>query len=565
MRAKLGTALVAAFVATVPAAAHAFCGFYVSGADAKLFNNATQVVLMREGKRTVMAMQNNYQGPPEDFAMVVPVPVVLQEENVKTLSDTLFDRVDALAAPRLVEYWEQDPCAPQPEYDKMASGVAFAPGAVAEGGAPQDLGVTIEAKFEVGEYQIVILSAKDSTGLDTWLRQEKYKIPEGAEPLLRPYVQSGMKFFVAKVDTKKVKFKDGQAMLSPLRFHYDSPEFVLPVRLGMINSAGTQDLIVHILARGQRYEVANLPNATIPTNLDVKDEARKRFGEFYAALFDRTQETNPGAVITEYSWDASTCDPCPTPALEPHELATLGYDVLYTPMPAPKDGKQAQGKPKDAVEQLLAASPAQMTQPPQPPSGFVLTRLHVRYGKNGLADDLVFKAAPPIAGGREMMSGDGKLEQGAQASSYNNFQARYAIRHAWTGPIECENPRRGQWGGPPGGGEPKPTAATELAFAPRDKVALASIVAQDVPELGVKVAAAGEPPQAQPSQTQTPQPSAKQGKGCQASPGERPGTLPLAGMLLLLGFVLARSLRPARRRVRLIAGGRSRMSRERAE
>jgi hypothetical protein len=551
MRAKLGTALVAAFVATVPAAAHAFCGFYVSGADAKLFNNATQVVLMREGKRTVLAMQNNYQGPPEDFAMVVPVPVVLQEENVKTLSDALFDRVDALAAPRLVEYWEEDPCAPEPEYDKMASAM-MPSGAVAEGGAPpRDLGVTIEAKFEVGEYQIVILSAKDSTGLDTWLRQEKYKIPEGAEPLLRPYVQSGMKFFVARVDIKKVKFQNGQAMLSPLRFHYDSPEFVLPVRLGMINSAGTQDLIVHILARGQRYEVANLPNATIPTNLDVKDEARKRFGEFYAALFDRTQETNPGAVITEYSWDAATCDPCPTPALAPEELATLGYDVLYTPMPAPKAGKQAQGKPRDAVEELLAASPAQVTQPAQPPFGFVLTRLHVRYGKNGLADDLVFKAAPPIAGGREMQSGNGKLEQGAQPSSYNNFQARYAIRHPWTGPIECENPRRGKWGGPPGGGEPKPMPATELASAPRDKMALASIVAQDVPEIGVTAAAdqTAAPP-AQPSQTQTPQPPAKQGKGCQVSPGEHPGALPLGGMLLFLMFVLIRQDRPMRRHAR---------------
>jgi hypothetical protein len=68
-----------------PRAADAFCGFYVSGADAKLFNNATMVVLMREGTKTVLSMQNNYQGPPEDFAMVVPVPVVLQKENVKTL------------------------------------------------------------------------------------------------------------------------------------------------------------------------------------------------------------------------------------------------------------------------------------------------------------------------------------------------------------------------------------------------------------------------------------------------------------------------------------------------
>src|SRR5437764_15441545 len=87
-----------------------FGGVYVSCADQTLFNNATQVVLMRDGMRTVLSMQNNYQGPPQDFAMVVPVPVVLQKENVKTLSKDIFQKVDKLAAPRLVEYWEQDPC-----------------------------------------------------------------------------------------------------------------------------------------------------------------------------------------------------------------------------------------------------------------------------------------------------------------------------------------------------------------------------------------------------------------------------------------------------------------------
>src|SRR4051812_34575849 len=90
----------------------AFCGFYVSGADAKLFANASQVVLMREGTRTVLSMQNDYQGPPASFAMVVPVPVVLQKENVKTLPPAIFARIDQLDAPRLVEYWERDPCAP---------------------------------------------------------------------------------------------------------------------------------------------------------------------------------------------------------------------------------------------------------------------------------------------------------------------------------------------------------------------------------------------------------------------------------------------------------------------
>ena len=55
----------------------------------------------------------------------------------------------------------------------------------------------IEAQFTVGEYEVVVLSAQDSTGLDAWLRENKYKIPQGAEPYLRPYVSSGSKFVVA--------------------------------------------------------------------------------------------------------------------------------------------------------------------------------------------------------------------------------------------------------------------------------------------------------------------------------------------------------------------------------
>src|SRR5258706_11857180 len=104
--------LVVAGALALSATAQAFCGFFVSGADANLYNNASQVVLMRSGNRTVMTMSNNYKGPAEDFAMVVPVPVVLQKEQVKTLPPDVFQHIDQLSAPRLVEYWEQDPCRP---------------------------------------------------------------------------------------------------------------------------------------------------------------------------------------------------------------------------------------------------------------------------------------------------------------------------------------------------------------------------------------------------------------------------------------------------------------------
>ena len=89
MRARtaiLATVLTAA--AAQPAAA--FCGFYVGGAGAQMFNNATEVVLMRHGTTTILSMENNYQGPPEGFALVVPVPVVVKEQNVRTLDRALL-------------------------------------------------------------------------------------------------------------------------------------------------------------------------------------------------------------------------------------------------------------------------------------------------------------------------------------------------------------------------------------------------------------------------------------------------------------------------------------------
>ena len=124
--------LIAAAVTLSAASAHAFCGFYVAGGGAELFNNATQVVLMREGTKTVLSMQNNYQGPPADFAMVIPVPIVLKKENVKTLPKEIFGRVDTLAAPRLVEYWEMDPCYVEQNYPEEEEDIQKSEGGVEE-------------------------------------------------------------------------------------------------------------------------------------------------------------------------------------------------------------------------------------------------------------------------------------------------------------------------------------------------------------------------------------------------------------------------------------------------
>jgi hypothetical protein len=150
------------------------------------------------------------------------------------------------------------------------------------------------------------------------------------------------------------------------------------------------------------------------------------------------------------------------------ELATFGFDV------APSMPSQVEPGLPPRYRRVM------------PGTNWVLTRLHVRYTKDSLGEDLVFREAPPLMGGREIRDEEGKLEHGAQPSQFDNFQARYAIRHPWTGPIDCKAPKRGVWGGPPAGAsQTPPKAAQRLGFAAHLASAeLASFVKQDVPEIG---------------------------------------------------------------------------------
>jgi len=243
-------------------------------------------------------------------------------------------------------------------------------------------------------------------------------------------------------------------------------------------------------------------------------------------LFDRTIEKNPGAVVTEYSWMASNCDPCPGPVIAMDELATLGLDVL--------------GGDKGAAAPFSGDA-----------MSMVLTRLHARYGKT-VTEDLVFKAAEPIVGGREFLQANGKLEERSRPDSINNFQARYAIRHEWTGPITCKDPVRGRWGGPPSGvtgGGVKP--ALDLAFAPRGQAKLPELVRQDVPEIDVKASAATASAPTPTPRDQLPKtlppgdppaPKKKSGCGCATEGGEGAG-LALVGGLGVAALVTRRRRR----------------------
>jgi hypothetical protein len=93
-------------------------------------------------------------------------------------------------------------------------------------------------------------------------------------------------------------------------------------------------------------------------------------------------------VFTEYFWDMSWCDPCAANPLTTEELRQAG--VFWIGDTAARNG-------------TTGAQPV------------LLTRLHLSYTRATLPEDLVFQ----------------------ETSDRQNFQARYVLRHPWTGNAEA--------------------------------------------------------------------------------------------------------------------------------
>lgn len=374
--------------------ARPFCGFYVATAGAELYNNRSQVILVRDGNSTVITMSNDFQGNVRDFAMVVPVPVVLKKEMVKVVDPGIFKRLDAYSGPRLVEYYDQNPCI---EYDKYLRSTMLAETkeeAMADevSSVRREYHVTIEEQYSVGEYDIIVLSAKESSGLKRWLIDNEYKIPEKAERVLEPYIKSNMKFFVVKVNLDEVA-QTGFNELRPLQIRFESDRFMLPLRLGMANSRGEQDMIVYAFTRTGRVEASNYRTVNIPTARKIPTFVREKFGDFYRDLFQRQYEQEgKDAVFLEYAWNVTPtwpgakCDPC------------VGPPPVYN----------------DFIESGVSWVTGQQ------PGNVFFTRLHVRYSEALFPEDLFFIVTP----------------------NTEHFQGRYILTNPANGDLSCDDGKK---------------------------------------------------------------------------------------------------------------------------
>jgi hypothetical protein len=369
-------------------AAAAFGGMYVGKTGGGLFNQTAKVVFARHDGKTVITMVNDYQGALEEFAVVVPVPDVLERGQIHVSDGAVVDHLDAYTAPRLIKRFDGDPCGA----DAGAGGRAGAMTAAAEAGADA-LGVTVDAAYAVGEYDIAILAAEESDGLAAWLRANGYRLPERAEAVLSDYVAAGMRFVVARVDLEE-QSKLGYSYLRALQIAFESDRFVLPIRLAALNAAEPQELFVYLLTREGRVETVNYPTARLRASAGLPLFVEDDPAAFYRALFEsEVASSDRPAAFLEYARDLSGCDPCTAEPLSLDELRELGVFWLL-------DADRAAAASHAATAAL---------------ADVFVTRLHLRYDAARFPDDLRFR----------------------ETKDRSRFQVRHTLRRPWLGAPRC--------------------------------------------------------------------------------------------------------------------------------
>ncbi len=396
---KIAFASTVLMLFSITTSSYAFCGFYVSKAGSGLWNNKSEVILVRNGDQTTITMNSDFKGDVKDFAMVVPVPTIIKRNDIRIAEAALFQKLDDYSAPRLAAYYDENPCERRLYEDLELSSASWGKAEMSSNKMVERkikrLGVTIEAQYEVEEYNILLLSAKESNGLKIWLTDNGYKIPESAAHVLEPYIKSNMKFFVVKVNLAKVPgYKQGETIeLRPIQISFNSPKFMLPLRLGMANSNGEQDMIVYAFSPAGRIETINYQTRKIPSNQEIPLFIQHHFDSFYASLFKREHNKQyKNSVFLEYAWDVTPnfgikCDPCVGDPPMTKELGQAG------------------------VNWIAGISNGNMQQS----QSVFFTRLHVRYAYDYFPQDLLFQ----------------------ETSNRENFQTRYIIHHPATGDLSC--------------------------------------------------------------------------------------------------------------------------------
>jgi hypothetical protein len=229
-----------------------------------------------------------YDGPSEDFAWVIPAPVV---PEVFLSTDEMFDDIADLYRPLFRRRTEEvGTCDHGLSYGYYGGGMNGGGGGYAStsaGTAP----VQVVATSDVGPYETVTLKADSSEALEQWLLDSGLSLPEGIADKLAPYVASDH-YFVAM----RMGKNESTGSIQPVGLRYPASGMSVPIQLTSIAALPDTRLEVYVLGEHRAVPDSYLHVRINPAAIDWFG------GDNYDSVVTRAaDEAGSHAFATDYS------------------------------------------------------------------------------------------------------------------------------------------------------------------------------------------------------------------------------------------------------------------------
>jgi len=253
-------ALALALALTAPA--HACGGFFCDNVD-PVVQQGERILFRQDGPEMwTTFVEVQFEGPPSEFAWVVPITVEIDPETQITVAPAgLFDELEDLTAPRFIE-----------ESDLSSADMAVAD--MEMGGAdcgcrgvnlfgtemysydydytlPDTSGVDVVGAAVVGPYDIEVITAEDSDNLVNWLQMNGYQMPRAAEAPLAHYIDRGYAFLGLKLIADVP-----EGPIDTLVLECGGSEPSIPLELTAVAAVPDMEITAYVLA-DERYVPEN--------------------------------------------------------------------------------------------------------------------------------------------------------------------------------------------------------------------------------------------------------------------------------------------------------------------
>jgi hypothetical protein len=201
-----------------------------------------RAIIIHDGQKETMIIQVKYSGNVRDFAWVIPMPSLPDENSIQVEGDSIFTLLHEGTQPKV--------------YRVSSSNYGWGGGGRLgnESGELEEIPsaqVKVWHNLAVGPYQVEVISGTSIQALSDWLNNHGYNYPTTVDAVLDFYIQKSWYFMATKVMVESQANKNNstfQAGLPGLKVTFPTDKPVFPLRISEISSAKENEIQVYVVA-----------------------------------------------------------------------------------------------------------------------------------------------------------------------------------------------------------------------------------------------------------------------------------------------------------------------------